>query len=106
MAEFVSPERLLELLQTGRPVDIVPNTPAMPGGLSPQSLGNVWRAYLNSELGIGRFFLDVPVDKPRDERLRLQFCLRSWTWKLCGIELPEPLLVALAQEVANREKSG
>jgi hypothetical protein len=57
-------------------------------------------------LGIGRFFLNVPVDKPRDERFRLQFCLRSWTWKLCGIELPGPLLVGMAQEVVKRERSG
>ena len=67
MAELVSPEHLLELLQTGRPVDIVPNSPV---------------------------------------RHRLQFCLHSCTWKLSGIELPESLLVAMAQEVVKRERSG
>ena len=56
VAELVSPERLLELLQTGRPADVVPNTRPIAGGLSPQSLGNAWRVYLNSESGIGRFF--------------------------------------------------
>jgi hypothetical protein len=105
VAELVSPEALLDLLKTGRPVEVTPDIPPMTGGLSSESLGNVWRAYLNSELGIARFFLDVPVDKPRQERVRLQFCLRSWTWMLCGIELPEPILVVLAQELVRREKS-
>jgi DUF2939 family protein len=103
-AELVTPEALLDLLKTGQPVDVVPNIPPMTKGLNPESLGNLWRAYLNSELGIARFFLNVPVDKPRQERFRLQFCLRSWTWMLCGIELPEPLLVVLAQEIVRREK--
>ena len=105
VAELVSPDALLDLLKTGRPVEVAPDIPAMAGGLSSEALGNVWRAYVNSELGIARFFLNVPVDKPRAERLRLQFCLRSWTWMLCGIELPEPLLVVLAQELIRREKS-
>jgi hypothetical protein len=105
VAELVSPEALLGILKTGRPVEVTPDIPPMTGGLSSESLGNVWRAYLNSELGIARFFLDVPVDRPRQDRLRLQFCLRSWTWMLCGIELPEPILVVLAQELVRREKS-
>jgi hypothetical protein len=54
-----------------------------PDGLSAETLGNVWRAYLSSELGIARFFLDLPVDKPRQETFRLQFCLRDWTASSC-----------------------
>jgi hypothetical protein len=50
-------------------------------------------------------FLDVPVDKPRQESFRLQFCLRDWAWMLCGIELPEALQVRLAQELARRESA-
>src|SRR6516164_7488576 len=37
----------------------------MPGGLSRQSLENTWRAYPIRNWGSGRFFLNVPVDKPR-----------------------------------------
>jgi hypothetical protein len=47
----------------------------------------------------------VPVDKPRQESFRFQFCLRDWTWKLCGIELPEAVQVRLAQELVKREAS-
>src|SRR6516164_2993878 len=39
-------------------------------------------------------------------RHRLQFCLHSWTWNLCGIELPESLLVAMAQESGQTRKVG
>jgi hypothetical protein len=96
---------LLDFLRTGGPPEVAPDGLPTTGGLSRQALGNVWRAYLNSELGIARFFLDVPVDKPRHEGFRFQFCLRDWTWKLCGIELPEALQVRLAQEVVKREAS-
>jgi Protein of unknown function (DUF2939) len=106
LTKLVSPEGLLDLLQNGRPSELLPDSTATlptPGGLNQEALGNVWRAYLNSELGIARFFLDVPVDKPRQESFRLQFCLRDWTWMLCGIELPEPLQVRLAQELIKSE---
>ena len=105
LVDLVSPQGLLDFLRTGAPPDVEPDGLPTPAGLSPQALGNVWRAYLNSELGIARFFLDVPVDKPRQENFRLQFCLRDWAWKLCGIELPEALQLRLAQELVKRESS-
>ena len=103
--DLISPQGLLEFLRTGGPPDVEPDSLPMPGGLTRDALGNAWRAYLNSELGIARFFLDVPVDKPRAESFRLQFCLRDWAWKLCGLELPEALQVRLAQELAKRESA-
>ena len=101
VAKLVSPEALLELLQNGGPSNVfAENAPSVPG-LSSEALGSWWRVYANSELGIARFFLDVPVDKPRNESFRLQFCLKSWTWQLCGVELPELLQVRLAQQLLN-----
>jgi hypothetical protein len=41
-----------------------------------------------------------------DNRRQAPVCLHSWTWKLCGIELPESLLVAMGQEVVKRERLG
>ena len=105
VAEMVTPEGLLDLLQNGRPstATLPGNIPAI-GGLSSEALGDFWRAYLNSELGISRFFLDMPVDKPRHERFRLAFCLREFSWQLCGIQLPESLLAGLAEELVRRRK--
>jgi Protein of unknown function (DUF2939) len=102
VAELITPEALLDLLQ-GKPSDVLPADAPRMDGLSAGTLDNVWRVYLSSELGIARFFLDLPVDRPRQETFRLQFCLRDWTWRLCGVELPEPLQVRLAQELMKRE---
>src|SRR5260370_18899791 len=77
MAKLITPEALLDLLRNGRPPTLE-NVPAIEG-LSSEALRNVWRVYLNSELGIGRFFVIVPVDKPVAESFPLQFFLRSWT---------------------------
>src|SRR5713101_2865443 len=87
VTKLITPGALLDLLQNGR-APTMENMPAIEG-LSSEALRNLWRVYVNSELGIGRFFVIVPVDKPEAESFRLQFCLRGWTWKLCGIEIPE-----------------
>jgi len=102
VTKLITPEALLDLLQNGRP-PTMENVPSIEG-LSSDALRNLWRVYVNSELGIGRFFVIVPVDKPEAESFRLQFCLRGWTWKLCGIEIPEQLQVRLAQEIVKSEQ--
>jgi hypothetical protein len=103
VAKLISPEALLELLQNGNPTGVFSDSVPSIQGLSPGALGNVWRAYVNSDFGIGRFFILVPVDKPAAESFRLRFCLAGWTWKLCGAELPEQLRVRLAQEIIKTE---
>jgi hypothetical protein len=104
VAKLISPEALLELLQNGKPSGVFSDNVPSIQGLNSDAVGNVWRAYVNSEFGIGRFFITVPVDKPTAESFRLQFCLASWTWKLCGAELPEQLAVRLAQEIVRMEQ--
>ena len=104
VAKLISPKALLELLQNGQPSGVFSDNVPPIQGLSSEALGNVWRAYANSELGLGRFFIVVPVDKPAPESFRLQFCLTRWTWKLCGAELPEQLRVRLAQEIMKAEQ--
>jgi len=94
VAKLISPFALLDLLQNGRPS----------GVFSDNVLGNVWRVYANSELGIARFFVAVPVDKPPVESFRLGFCLAGWRWKLCSAELPEQLQLRLAQEISKSQQ--
>jgi Protein of unknown function (DUF2939) len=104
VAKLVSPEVLVELLRNGTaPGVFSDNVPAI-DGVTPEALGTLWRAYLSSELRIGRFFVAVPVDKPPAERFRLEFCLTGWTWKICGVELPEQLQVRLVQEILKSER--
>ncbi len=103
VAKLISPEALLDLLHNGRPSSVLSDNVPSIDGLSSQAVGNVWRAYANSELGIARFFITVPVDKPAVESFRLGFCLTGWRWKLCNAELPEQLQLRLAQEISKTE---
>jgi len=104
LAKLVSPEALIELLQSGTTSSVLQDRIAPMQGLSAEALGSAWRIFVNSELGIARFFVNVPVDKPATESFRLQFCLAAWKWRLCGVELPEPLQIAVAQEVIRNQK--
>ncbi|MGC1849487.1 MAG: DUF2939 domain-containing protein [Pseudolabrys sp.] len=104
VAKLMSPEALLDLLQNGRPSGVFSDNVPSIQGLSSDALGNVWRAYTNSELGIARFFITVPVDKQPEESFRLGFCLTDWTWKLCSADLPEQLQLRLAQEISKSEQ--
>jgi Protein of unknown function (DUF2939) len=104
VAKLLSPEALLDLLQNGRPPGFFSDNVPSIEGLSSDALGNVWRAYLNSELGIARFFITVPVDKPPEDSFRLGFCLAGWTWKLCSADLPEQLQARIAQEISKSQQ--
>jgi hypothetical protein len=104
VAKLISPDALLELLQNGNPTGVFSDNAPRMQGLSLEALGSVWRAYVNSEFGIARFLILVPVDKPASDSFRLQFCLTGWAWKLCGIELPQQLQDRLAQEIIKAEQ--
>ena len=104
VAKLISPEALLHLLQNGNPTGVFTDKVPPTEGLGTDALGNFWRAYANSELGIARFFISVPVDKPRAESFLLQFCLTGWMWKLCAAQLPEQLQIRLAQEVMKSQQ--
>ena len=104
VAKLISPEALLDLLHNGRLSGVFPDIVPPIEGLSSETLGNVWRVYANSELGIARFFIAVPIDKPPVEGFRLGFCLTGWRWKLCSAELPEQLQLRLAQEISKSEQ--
>jgi hypothetical protein len=69
VAELISPDALLDLLQNGRPSGVFSDNFPSIHGRKLDALGNIWRAYTNSELGIARFFITVPVDKPPEEIL-------------------------------------
>ena len=104
VAKLVSPEALIEFLQSGTASSVLQDRITPMQGLSAEALGSVWRIFVNSELGIARFLVKVPVDKPATESFRLRLCLAAWKWQLCGVELPEPLQIALAQEVMRNQK--
>ena len=104
VAKLVSPEALIEFLQTGTASSVLQDRIAPMQGLNAEALGSLWRVFMSSDLGIARFLVKVPVDKPPTERFRLLFCLAAWKWHLCGVELPDALQIALAQEVIRNQK--
>jgi Protein of unknown function (DUF2939) len=107
VAKLISAEALLDLLHSGWPRTVLPErsatAPAIHGsivqGLASPSLGSLWQVFVRSEQGLRRFDIGVPIDAPPAQRLKLQFRLTHWVWKLCGIELPEELRVRLAREL-------
>ena len=110
VAKLISAEALLELLHSGWPRAVLPersaDAPVVQGsivqGLTSGSFGNLWRVFVQSEQGLRRFDIGVPLDSPPTRRLKLQFRLTHWVWKLCGIELPEELRVRLARELIRQ----
>jgi signal transduction histidine kinase len=112
VAKLLSTDALLELLHSGWPKHVLSEEPATvwgaPGqgsivqGLTSLSFGNLWRVFVQSEQGLRRFDVGVPIDAPPARRLKLQFRLTHWVWKLAGIELPEELRVRLARELGRQ----
>ena len=98
---ILNPERLLDLLGKGSvSADQSPRS-----GLAPpfaaNSLGSAWQTWLNSDYSGAKFYVDVPVDRPFDQRFRVQLRLVHWDWKLSGLDLPERMAMDLAQELAR-----
>jgi hypothetical protein len=112
VAKLMSTDALLELLHTGWPRQVLPETPtAISGaagtgsivqGLTSVSFANLWRVFVQSEQGLRRFDIGIPLEAPSARRLTLQFRLTHWVWKLSGIELPEELQVRLARELIRQ----
>jgi DUF2939 family protein len=107
VAKLLSTDALLELLHTGWPKQVLSEEPttisggqgSIVQGLTSVSFGNLWRVFVQSEQGLRRFDIGIPIDAPPTHRLKLQFRLTHWVWKLAGIELPEELRVRLAREL-------
>jgi hypothetical protein len=48
------------------------------------------------------FSIAVPVSAPESEQFRLRMRLSQWRWRVVGIDLPEKLLIQIAQELADK----
>jgi hypothetical protein len=64
----------------------------------------LWDVFENSEYGIGRYEVTVPVTFPKERALGLHFRLTSWRWRLSGVQLPEHILVPLTDEIIKQTK--
>jgi hypothetical protein len=96
--KLISPEALSELLGVGWPVAVLPDPPPGTVGITPSTIGSVWR---NSEYGIGRFEVTAPAQLPAQQRFGLTFRLLQWRWQLIGVTLPDNIQNLLADKLVK-----
>ena len=104
VADLLTPESLLDLLQLGGGGAVLQRSPDI-APLKASALDSAWRVWLASEYRIGDFFVGLPPERAVTARFRLHLRLVNWTWRLVGIDLPEELRVRLAQEVIKAERA-
>ena len=65
------------------------------------SLSTAWNAWLDSEYGLGRFSIGLPVNAQAVQQFRLRMQLLQWRWKLTELE-PQKLRDQFARELAKK----
>lgn len=102
IGQLLTPEALANLL-SGRATGPL----AQPGAAAPlagSAFANIWKTWLNSDYGLGNFYVRLPPDRPSVQQFQLHLRLTNWRWKLAGLEVPEELRLRLAQEWLKRER--
>jgi len=117
VAQLLTPEAIIELLNEGWPKDlrgtIAADEPARrapsaePGDvvktMRVASLRGAMRLFRQSELrGFRNLLVSLPPDAPSEQQFRLRLRLVRTTWKLIGIELPDALLRRAIRDLAGR----
>lgn len=105
--ELLTPEALADLFEHGWLERTVgrPETAAVPLRFDIASLKEAWRTFLFSESqGFRIITIPIPVDQPKDQQFRITMRLKNTTWRLSGVELPDPLREELVKRasVASR----
>lgn len=102
VGELITPEALMDLLDKGSAGPLGGGEAVVP--IARAGLRNVWKTWLNSDYGVGTFFVALPPDRPGNQQFGLRLRLFNWRWKLTGIDMPEELRLRLAQEWLKRER--
>jgi hypothetical protein len=109
LEELITPQAVIDLLEDGQ-LQQAAETPSGNGIFSPigfdaQSLGKAWRTFILSESqGFRAITIPLPVDEPKERQFKITLRLRGTTWRLTGIELPEPLKEELIKRAAKATK--
>ena len=102
LADLVNPEMMLDLLSGSGISAASLQIPAGLGPFSKDALGSAWQIFINTEYGIGNFYIRLPTSTAATEQFRLRFQVLQWNWKITAIDLPERLRVELAKELQRR----
>lgn len=109
LEELITPQAVIDLLEDGQ-LQQAAETPSGNGIFSPigfdaQSLGKALRTFILSESqGFRAITIPLPVDEPKERQFKITLRLRGTTWRLTGIELPEPLKEELIKRAAKATK--
>lgn len=109
LEELITPQAVIDLLEDRQLQQAAGarggNGIFFPVGFDASSLGKTWRAFIISESqGFRAITIPLPVDEPRDKQFKITLRLRGTTWRLTGIELPEPLKEELIKRAAAARK--
>lgn len=105
LEKIVTPEGLIALLQQGRvPGEAGSAAANATPAAAPVRIrwGDAFRLWADSDYGGRRVFFLLPPDVPRAQQYRLRLFLEDLAWRVQGVELPEPLALRLAQDIAKR----
>ena len=102
--QIVSPEAFADMLRTGWPSGVLAEKPPTDvEGLGLVRVGSAWALFANSEYGVGRFWVSLPIDLPAADQFRLRLSLSGLQWRLSGLDLPERVRVKLAEQLAQQQ---
>jgi Protein of unknown function (DUF2939) len=109
LEELITPQAVIDLLDDGQLQQATGtqdrNGGFFPLGLDTASLGKAWRTFIMSETqGFRAITIPLPADEPRGNQFKITLRLRATTWRLTGIELPEPLKEELIKRAAAATK--
>ena len=109
LEELITPQAVMDLLDDGQLQQATGtqgrNGSFFPLGFDAASLGKAWRTFIMSETqGFRAITIPLPADEPRGNQFKITLRLRATTWRLTGIELPEPLKEELIKRAAAATK--
>jgi hypothetical protein len=109
LEELITPQAVIDLLDDGQLQRATGtqgrNGSFFPLGFDAASLGKAWRTFIMSETqGFRAITIPLPADEPRDKQFKITLRLRGTTWRLTGIDLPEPLKDELIKRAAAATK--
>ena len=104
LEELITPQAVIDLLEDGQ-LQQATGQAASPVTYNPASFGTAWRTFIASESqGFRSVTIPLPVNEPKDRQFRVTMRLRGTTWRLSGVELPEPLKQELIKRAASAAK--
>ncbi len=109
LEELVTPQAIIDLLDDGQLRQAAGAQGSsgifFPLGFDSPSLTRAWRTFVMSESqGFRSITIPLPADEPKDRQFRITLRLRGTTWRVTGIDLPEPLKEDLIRRAANAKK--